>query len=67
MDQKACLRTDVPVPSVKVENCGYQTHPLRRRAPIGWSGLIASASYASGPLERCILGKEGNTPTRYAA
>jgi hypothetical protein len=29
------------------------------RAPIGWSGLIVSASWAAGLLERCFLARVG--------
>ena len=37
------------------------------RAPIGWSGLIVSASLVSGPLERCFRARVGGSPERYAA
>ena len=50
-------------------------HEIRRmltegavwRAPIGWSGLIVSASLVSGPLERCFRARVGGSPERYAA
>ena len=37
------------------------------RAPIGWSGLIVSASWASGPSGRCFGAQAGDTPRHCAA
>ena len=37
------------------------------RAPIGWSGLIVSASSAFGPSERCFPARADDIPKRYAA
>lgn len=37
------------------------------RAPIGWSGLIVSASWASGPSERCFPVPVDDSPMRCAA
>ena len=36
-------------------------------APIGWSGLIVSASSVSGPSARCFLAQAGDIPRRCAA
>ena len=36
-------------------------------APIGWSGLIVSASWASGPLGRCFPARADDSPMNYAA
>jgi hypothetical protein len=36
-------------------------------APSGWSGLIVSASWASGPLERCFPAQAGDIPVSCAA
>lgn len=36
-------------------------------APIGWSGLIVSASLASGPLARCFRVRADDSPTSCAA
>ena len=35
-------------------------------APIGWSGLIVSASWALGPLARCFPARVGGIPARCA-
>ena len=37
------------------------------RAPIGWSGLIVSALWASGPFERCFRERVDGSPTSCAA
>ena len=37
------------------------------RAPIRWSGLIVSASWASGPSGQCFPARAGGSPERYAA
>ena len=37
------------------------------RAPIGWSDLIVSASWASGPLERCFPARVVDSPMHCAA
>ena len=37
------------------------------RAPIGWSGLIVSASLVSGPSARCFPARAGGSPKRCAA
>ena len=37
------------------------------RAPIGWSGLIVSASWAFGPLAGCFSAQAGGIPTHCAA
>lgn len=47
------LSRAVNSPSPKLWKC---------RAPIGWSGLIVSASLASGPLERCFPARADDTP-----
>ena len=36
-------------------------------APIGWSGLIVSASSASGPLARCFRARADDSPMSCAA
>ena len=48
----------------EITKLGYE---VRWRAPIGWSGLIASASLASGPLVRCFPAWVGGSPERCAA
>ena len=52
------------------EHLGYEPGAdptMHWHAPIGWSGLIVSASWASGPPERCFLGQAGGSPERCAA
>jgi transposase len=41
--------------------------PVKWRAPIGWSGLIVSAWWASGPLARCFWAQADGSPMSYAA
>ena len=47
--------------TVKITDGGYWC------APFGWSGLIVSASSASGLLERCFAAQVGGSPMRCAA
>ena len=46
---------------------GYPADEFMWHAPIGWSGLIVSASQASGPSGRCFLAQVGGSPMRCAA
>ena len=43
------------------------TAALSWPAPIGWSGLIVSASWASGPFARWFLAQADDSPKSYAA
>ena len=45
----------------------HNTGPQLWRAPIVWSGLIVSASWAFGPLERYFLVLVADSPRRCAA
>ncbi|MCY0146813.1 hypothetical protein OEG84_03550 [Hoeflea sp. G2-23] len=69
------VRSDFLLPNYDVSfsrSQGVPPHAIRAggkhwRAPIRWSGLIVSASWASGPSGQCFPARAGGSPERYAA